>query len=176
MSLKDIKIELIGMAGAFGANLNEATLAWYERAFQGNDPQRVLAALRVYAKTTKIQKMPTPAQILEIINPTINTAGQAREAAARLIQAVRKFGYTNPDGAQAFVGPLGWRVVERLGGWTYICENLGTRLAQDTFYAQARDLAMATVERASMGIDNEAPQINNAPLKEVLNSMVKKIE
>lgn len=121
----------------------------------------VMNSIKVYRRNPKNRVFPLPAQLIEIIRPQENTRNEAVEAAARIVEAVSKFGYSNPSEAKMFVGDLGWRVVERNGGWLYVCENLGVNLNVNSFQAQARDLAMATIERKNQGLDEQAPQLKS---------------
>lgn len=45
----------------------------------------------------------------------------------RVVRAVSKFGHCNPVQARIFVGDLGWKVIEELGGWGNLCRLLTER-------------------------------------------------
>jgi hypothetical protein len=59
---------------------------------------------------------------------------------------VPKVGYCNAGQAEKYIGPDGWRIVQRQGGWTYICENLGRNLNPGTFQAQLRDQLLGEIQ------------------------------
>jgi hypothetical protein len=178
-SWQDVKRELVAMSTIFEKPINEFTLAWYCGAFEDLDPSKVADALKQYSRTTKFRQLPTPMQIREMLSPQMNPDNEAREAAARIVQAVGKYGYMSGLEAKQFVGALGWRVVERMGGWAFLCENLGDGLQQGTFMAQARDLAKATLERAALGYDQIAPTISTPQtnqIKELVQGITKSLD
>ena len=132
MPWTSFKKTLIGMAGAFNANINEATLAWYQKALEDLGPEKACRGLNSYSRTMKTRALPTPGQIRDMVEPDSSDA-QAKEASARIIQAVGKFGYNRPQEARTFIGELGWACVTRMGGWLHICEGLGVTIQQTTF-------------------------------------------
>lgn len=86
-----------------------------------------------------------------------NEKDEALEAANRILQAMSNFGWTNPEAAREFIGELGWRVVQREGGWLALCE----RTINDDLpilKAQWRELAAATMRREQSGI-TDAPAL-----------------
>ncbi len=44
-----------------------------------------------------------------------------QEISSRLESAISRFGYTSPDSAKEYLGQLGWKLVENLGGWVRVC-------------------------------------------------------
>lgn len=176
MSWKAVKLELLGMAGAFSIQINEATLMWYSNALVHLQPEKVLAALREYGRTTKVQKLPTPAQIAELINPKLNPESEAREAASRVGKAVGLYGYVDPEGARKYIGELGWEVVQRFGGWSYICKNMGDSMNFNTLFAQMRDVAVAMYDRDLKGVGHKPPALNSTDVLELARNTVKKLE
>lgn len=119
----------------------------------------VKAALESYRKNPKSLTWPRVAQIRAIVNPVQSPESLANEAASRIRQAISDFGWIAPVKARAFIGELGWKVVERSGGWQYLCENHGVELSPLTFHAQARDLARALVESANLDLFDKPVQI-----------------
>ena len=112
-------------------------------------------ALGIYRKNPKNRSWPRAADIRAIIFPVESDETKAREASARIIQAISKFGWPNPVNAEKFIGEAGWSAVLRFGGWKYICENMGTTLSPGTFLAQARDLCQAHFEQCRVGSYNK---------------------
>lgn len=90
-----------------------------------------------------------------------NPEAEAIEAAARIVQAVNRIGYTNPDAAKEFIGELGWRAVTRFGGWLAVCETM-TPENVTTMQAQFRQLSKATLSRVEYGLEEFAPVIKLA--------------
>lgn len=121
-----------------------------------------------FRSTDKTLRFPVPAQIIAIARPQADNDSLAQEAAARVIQAIGNFGWTNPEEARAFVGELGWRAVTRFGGWQYICENVGAEINQQTIFAQVRDLSRATLKLDEVGIRDQPIAIGPPSVKNLL--------
>ena len=111
-------------------------------------------ALFTYRRDEKNTIWPRASKIRALINPTQSSDTMANEAASRIRQAISKFGWPNPLDARSFIGELGWAIVERSGGWVYVCENHGVELNPLTFHAQARDLAKSMIESEKAGVGN----------------------
>jgi hypothetical protein len=89
---------------------------------------------------------------------------QAREAAAKILEAVGKFGYPNWQPARDFMGSLAAEVVKRQGGWVAICESI-TNQNKYMLQAQWRDLALALLEKPP-GLRERAPQLEGVDVAE----------
>lgn len=103
-------------------------------------------ALENYSKDSKNKFFPAPANLNQYINPETSPDAQANEIASKIRQAISEIGYVSPTRAHLFIGDVGWQVVQRSGGWQYLCENHGATLSPLTFYAQSRDTAKAIIE------------------------------
>lgn len=115
----------------------------------------IVNAISVYRRDGKNVTWPRASKIREIINPKQSKESMSNEAASRIREAITKFGWCNIEQAKTFVGELGWAVVQRSGGWQYVCENHGLELNPTTFHAQSRDLAKSMAESAELGIFNQ---------------------
>lgn len=125
----------------------------------------VMLAYMNYRRNPQNKFSPMPAQIRELVSPSVSNDSLAKEAAARIPEAIKKFGYTDPESAKAFIGSLGWNVVNRFGGWAHVCQHHGTpEMNALTFQAQARDLARSHLEFSAAGKLGVAPEIS-APAK-----------
>lgn len=62
-------------------------------------------------------------------------------------KGVSQFGYCDPRGAAAFLGPQIWSVVQGIGGWERICDSPVEQRA--TLFAQFRDAWRVAAERAA---------------------------
>lgn len=139
--------------------LSEPLLEMYLGDLADLPEAEVIVAYQAYRRDPKQRGFPLPSQIRSIVRPEISDDTLAREAAARIPEAIRMFGYASPKEAQFFIGDAGWSVVRRFGGWEYICENHGLNLNPSTFLAQARDLAKAHIELSKAGRLGEAPSL-----------------
>ncbi len=156
------------VSAVFGVDLSKAALTMLVNAVSDLNPDAVLRALDEWVKTAKQRRAPMPAEIRELCTPQISPDAQAREAAARIPDAIKRHGYNWPDRAREYIGELGWSVVQRFGGWEHVCQYHGTpEMNAQTFYAQARDLARSHIELAATGTLGQAPALpmprNNQP-------------
>lgn len=146
------------VAAVYGRDLSRPSLKIMIDAVEDLPGHKVIEAILAWPRTAKQMRHPYPAEIRELIKPTVSTDALAREAAARIVQAIGKFGWAQPEAARAFIGEIGWQVVKRYNGWGYICENHGVELDPGTFHAQARDLAKTMIELEQAGELGQAPQ------------------
>lgn len=121
--------------------LNDQVLAVYLEDLADLDPKECIEAYQRWRRNPANKHFPLPAQIRELVNPEqfVSVEARAREVAARITGAVSKYGWNNGTAARVFIGPEGWEVVQRQGGWNYLCENLGTKMNPTSFQAQVRD-------------------------------------
>lgn len=124
-----------------GQPLQDGVLLMYAEDLSDLDPITCIEAYQCYRRNPQNRTFPLPAQIRELVNPEefVAVEAKAREIAARVVGAVTRFGWNNGRDACEYIGPIGWTVVERQGGWRHICENLGLRIQATTFQAQIRD-------------------------------------
>lgn len=119
--------------------------------FESEGYEKILSAIDRYVLDPKNKFFFSPATLRPYLFPELSTETKSIEVASRLTSAVRKFGYSNPGEARAYIGELGWKIVERNGGWQPLCENLGVSIPVTTFQAQARETAKALIETAGLG-------------------------
>lgn len=175
MTWKEVKLEILGMAGAFNINVNEATLGWYNHALSHLDPENVMKALRIYARTTKQQRLPTPMQLEELLSPRVNPQLESINAVSRITEAVSHFGYMRGEEARLYIGDLGWVIVLRFGGWAHVCENLGVNLNLNSTFAQMRDTGTAILS-SDMGYQIPIAASHDPKLLELSKNLIKKLE
>lgn len=125
----------------------------------------VIQAYKQYRRNEKNKSFPLPAQIRAMVQEQENPEASAREAAARIIDAVGKYGWNNPTRAQNYIGSLGWEVVMRAGGWVNICQTLSFDNVA-TIQAQLRELGLVLYSKARFGNDS-APALPTHSKKEV---------
>ena len=147
---------ILGMAEAMGRQLTEAGIKHYLQFLDDIDTGTVVWALQELIKTES--RMPTVADIRRIAKPeeSITVEHDAIEASNRIVQAMGKYGWINPEQAKEFIGELGWAVVQREGGWRNVCEHTKTEDLPIT-KAQWRNLAKAIAIRARAGVLNSPP-------------------
>lgn len=138
----------------------------YAKAVEDLSPDQISRAMEQVQRTSKFFPMPSEIRELALGSPK----DEALEAASRIIEAVSRYGWTNPERARSFIGELGWLVVERDGGWTRVCETL-TNQNQATVKAQYRELAAALMRRGAAGLGNQAPRLTRSDNKQQLTSI-----
>lgn len=123
-----------------------------------------------YRRNPKNRQPPLPADILEAVNPgnVVSPEQDAVEASNRIIQAMTRYGWTNPDRAREFIGELGWMIVEREGGWRDLCERT-TNDDLPILKAQWRELAKALRSRAEAGKLDKAPRLISDERRQIQN-------
>ena len=140
-----LKEAIILTAAYYGWNLSEPVLAMYLDDLEDLPTGEVIAAYRDWRKNPKNKAFPLPAQIRGMVRPEVDADAAAKEISARISGAIVKFGYANSPDARAFIGEVGWQVVERFGGWSHICQNHGVTIDPTAFAAQARELAKGSL-------------------------------
>lgn len=175
--MRELKKAVIGLAEVFGLELSETRLALYAEALADLPEVEVRRAIVLMLRDPTLKRFPTPAEIRERITPTGNPDHDAIEAANRIVEALSKFGGCNADleapKARAFIGELGWKVVEREGGWSRLVEDVTTPQLP-TIKAQWRELAKAIQGRARMGTLDTAPGIPG-PAQEMVQGLADKL-
>jgi hypothetical protein len=83
----------------------------------------------------------------------------AREAAARIVNAISRYGWNNPTKAKEYIGSIGWDVVNMQGGWENVCD-VATNENLTFLQAQWRDLAKS---RLSLGKTDYLPNLVSLP-------------
>lgn len=155
---KKLGILLNTLAMYYGRQINTAAISMYVDDLLDFPIEEIAAAVSKYRKTPGNNRFPLPADLIKIMRPKINPHSQAVELSSKIVEMVSLCGWTNPGAAREALGELGWQIVQRSGGWQFLCENLGVNLSIGTFTAQTRDLAESLLEFESLAIDTYAPR------------------
>lgn len=131
----------------------------FEKYFPDETLENFKTAISLYIQDSKNKFMFSPATLKPYLHPELSPEAKANEVASRIRSAIGKFGWCNPNEARTYIGELGWKIVERSGGWNYICENHGLDLNPLTFHAQARDQVKALLETHQLGEFDKPIQI-----------------
>jgi hypothetical protein len=143
----------MGLAQMYGKEIPRPALSIMLNAVADLDAVKIEKALNDWAMTSKLSRHPLPADIREIIQPTMDPSHEAQECVSLIFESIRQFGWADPLGAKEHMGELAWGIVVSHGGWTNLCQNLGTEISESTFRAQARDLAIARITSGRRGLD-----------------------
>lgn len=159
--IQDLKETIFLTSEYYGQTLRAEVLLMYVDDFSDYNPARVIEAYKIYRKNPKNTRAPLPSQIISILNPEINDDAQAVSIAAKVIEAVSKFGWCNSQDAKNYIGDIGWMAVTAFGEWQHVCENLGHKIQLSTFNAQIRDISKAEVQKSKFKIITTGPQITH---------------
>lgn len=155
--IQAIKLILLGLAEYFQTSLTANQLAMYADDLEDLEIEELARAVKFLRRDPSNKFFPRPSAIREIVFG--NAKDEALEASNRIVEAMSRFGHTNPERAKEFIGELGWRVVEREGGWINLCRTVQSYDMLPAFKAQWRELARATSLRVSSGRDLEPPKL-----------------
>jgi len=150
-------------------------IKWLEEEINPNNYESLLNKVISEFEPTGVNPMPLIPHIARIAGK--GTAekdkqdrwdAEAKEVISRIVYAIAKIGYVNPDRARVYVGELGWKIVERRGGWEAICGIEEKDLT--SFTAQCRDLAKSILYRVDKGM-TEKPALPKANYAELANNL-----
>ncbi len=164
------------MAEITGKTFSQTAIVHMVQAMDDLEFDAVMRTLSVWGRTEKI--FPHPADIREKVKPEVTSKDDAQDVANLVIAAVSKFGYTNPQLAEEYMGSLGWETVRRMGGWRHLCETLDFK-NEGVMRAQIRDYA-ETVRRKAIGgkleKPPELPSLANSYVQTIVGNSMKGID
>lgn len=156
--IRDLAVEWAGLAAYFRYPISDQVCGWYASDLADLPFDVVIAAMAALRCEPGRRFLPMPADVRERASAQGGQNDSAVEIAGRIRGSLNKFGYTKPKEAKAYIGPIGWTVIEHMGGWQHLCQTLKTSEI-NTFYAQCRELCRAGLTRA------QAKQIDAAKLR-----------
>ena len=142
MNQNEIIKLLIYTGEYYGRTLSDGAISMMANQLSEFGLEAVKSALNKYTLNPKNRSFPMPAQLIAIIKPEIETRSIEDEAsmlANKIWGAISKYGYSNPEQAQNYLGTVGWEAVTLQGGWISICQNSDPS-KQGMWVAQMRDL------------------------------------
>lgn len=157
MSLKNKPIKealgeiVFALGEYYDKKLTATQIEMYVEDLMVLSPEELTFAIRKYRTIPENHFFPLPAKLIALVTPKENSELDiAREVAGRIIQAVSNYGHNNIFSAEEFIGPVGWKVVKRFGGWASICAELNQD-NRGTMTAQMRDLAISIMRMSANG-------------------------
>lgn len=154
--------EAIVLTGSYyGRILERQVLEMYCDDLVNYPTHDVIEAYKAYRTNPKNKSFPLPAQIIEILSPTVSPDFEAQRAAALAFEAISKFGSWDPQKAHAHMGELAWLAVKRMGGWTQVCEMVGVTYERSAFVAHIKQIARSEIEFSHAGRHNEKPMLEH---------------
>lgn len=169
--IKFVKIGLLKLATITGKTLDPEALNFFAEILSENITlPEFIQVTKKWASSRRT--FPTPADLIEMARPLVQSEDEAQRAVSALIAAIRNHDYTWPmyrnpahyktgsflGDLTLEVGDLGVLLVERWGGWGAICESFHD-MEEGTFRAQLRDLTESTIRMAKAGKLNWIPEL-----------------
>ncbi len=146
--IKELKKGIFMTAKYYGRDLPGEVLSMMADDLADLGFSAVSNAYLVYRRNPKNKTMPLPAQIRDLIAPTVTPISSARAIVGRICEAIPKFGYVRSQEARVFIGEIGWDCVRRAGGWSMLCES--DILSNPGRQAQMRDSMSDQVQYGEM--------------------------
>ena len=149
MSAKEIKKAIVLTYFFYTQKeMDDSALALYLNSLMGHGltERQLVWALEKHRLDPQARFFPKPAELIAILKPMETEEDLARDAAARVMGSVSRFGYTNPEEARQYIGELGWEAVLRMfGSWQNLCQNLMPKEVP-SIQAQLRDLCKSILK------------------------------
>lgn len=140
-----------GLAAMYGKELNSMALKIMLDSVDDLSAIQILSALGEWAKTSKQNRHPVPAEVRQMVCPTVDDQTKALNITTLVLKAITVYGWAQPSESEKMMGPVGWELVRRYGGWGYVCENLGDTIDVTTFTAQLREGVKAELQISAAG-------------------------
>jgi hypothetical protein len=134
-------------AGFYDAPMSESKLKLFASELAAIPLQELEKAFSIFRNEPGRRLLPMPADIKKILSAGEMSGDYiAIEAASKIVEAMSKFGWTNPEKAKEFMGAIAWEVVKREGGWAALCERTNND-DLPILRAQLRELAKVVAIR-----------------------------
>lgn len=147
-----------GLAEYYNKTLTAGQIEMYVEDLISLSPEELHTAVRDYRRRPENKWFPLPAELIGLVRPDVSPEQNAIDAVSRIVESVSKFGPYRTVDAKSNIGELGWKVVQRDGGWINVCQNL-TEDNLGTTRAQWREMAKSISARAHAGVLDSAPEI-----------------
>lgn len=177
MDKNKVKI-IIGLAEIFNFRFSEASLSIYMKALESISFDDLDKIINEGLMSNRWQFMPKPGEFFTSGDKQI--LDDSRDAANLTWSAIAKFGRNNFIQAREYVGELAWLVVERMGGWSQVCEVNSDE--KGIWIAQFRDLTQSMSRKHEHGNSNRPPELprvrtltlieNKKAIKDLISSVV----
>lgn len=137
----EVAKQLVQLSGIYGKQLDAGMVKAMVLAISDLKFEPVNNAIQKWLQEEI--RFPMPADIrARVLGPTPKPADErdaGTVAAAKIWEAISKFGSYRGEQAKEFMGEQAWAAVQMLGGWKVTCESI-TLDSRANFFAQIRDL------------------------------------
>lgn len=153
--MSERKLFWVKVAEYYGKTLSDSQILMYSEDTNDVSINELESAFKAYRNSSDGKFFPMPAQLKNYCGMTIDTADEALQVYEKILEAVDKCGWPDPDGARRVMGELAWECVLALGGWQRFCESPQDQ--SGVIRAQIRDIAKAKINRQLKGRSHLKP-------------------
>lgn len=154
-----IQQAVLVLAETQGKQMSSASLKLFTDALGDISAKQVEVAILEHLRGPSGRFFPSPGDLLTHIHQFQTVPQAANECVSRVIEAVSRFGYVDPEGAKAFLGPLVWGALPGAVGWKEFCSSDESQRGVQR--AQLRDRVAAALQR-----ENPTGQVCLPPAKQ----------
>ena len=144
--IKRLKLLISKVYEYYGRQISDAALEMQAEDLADLQWESVYLAMKEYRRSPLNKFPPLPAQIRGMLVESKDPKSQAQLTVSKIFEAISRIGPYEPAKVRGYVGPIGWEIIQREGGWSFICETLTTD-QMSIHRAQWRQLAEVLHER-----------------------------
>jgi len=191
------------LARSANFELDVDILSMYDKYLSPFGYELVNRALEdIFVERDSRDPFPSVAFILKTMRVDVSDKSVAEDCANRILGAIQRYDYTWPMGRgvepdknwfgrtpgiydsfqaafESNCGELGWAVVQRMGGYSRLCEEWRACKNMQVFRAQIRESAKATIELSKAGKLHIPPALPEAKgsekVKQLIGNTLKKL-
>lgn len=165
---------VVRIAAYYGQKIEDGVAKMYAHDLRDLPFDQVAAAYEEYRRDDSNTRPPLPAIIRAKVcpkPPEENPELAGARIAARIWDAVGRFGWCNPTQAREYLGERAWQIAQEGGGWESVCRE-ANESNPGTFKAQYTKLARAVIEadRFVAVQSNPAPELTDARVKGLIQT------
>jgi hypothetical protein len=156
-SKEEFRAAFLGLAKKHDFDLETFWMSLYMDVFKDLGFDKCYLAIRYFCETTKPGKhnFPTIKDFKDkILGGQPTTRMSSDDRAGRVLDAIRKYGYTSPE-AKEYMCDVGWWAIGGSQGYIDTCKNLEEREIP-IWRAQLRDRIEAGINKKERGISLDA--------------------
>lgn len=134
IEMASLRKTYVSLCMYYGRQLDDTAISMYVEDLSDLALADVETAILKYRRDPKNKTIPLPAHLRSLVGAGQTPRDLAEATLLRVMDAIKQFGWCNPNEAKLFVGDIGWRVIAGMGGWRRLCEdpdfNIGVFRAQ----------------------------------------------
>jgi hypothetical protein len=140
------------MAEVYGVSLTSSRLRGYLESLKVLSFDELQGAYNRLLQDDRVKRFPLPGEIISAAKPALSERDEAIWRLERIKEAIRQYGWAQPEQAREWLGDVLWADVRSMGGWMYLCSSPEANLNDSTIYAQRRDQLTSRVQSSRKGL------------------------